>query len=270
MIDLFNYKNMLELIIVGGVVMYDINVKNVKKGIKFYFAFLGIGLLFFIILGGVLISNYIKFKSLDLMTTSTRIVVKSYLDSDDSISYSSIYYYMVDGIEYSCFSKFSSSEYPDVEDTIVYYDSKNPSNCMTEHTKSFNKILLIFMILPLLFILFGVINIIKIYKRIKLIKRLNQKGKLIKNLPYYLENTGMALLGVQIQRPVVEYVLSSGVVMKLYGDPRHDRKISDSDGLVDLVIDENNPTNYYVDFEINRLSGNLPSDYFDNISKDKL
>ena len=31
--------------------------------------------------------------------------------------------------------------------------------------------------------------------------------------------------------------------------------------MVDLVIDENNPKNYFIDFEINRLSGNLPSDY---------
>ena len=33
-------------------------------------------------------------------------------------------------------------------------------------------------------------------------------------------------------------------------------------GLVDLVIDENNPTNYFIDFDINRLGGNLPSDYY--------
>ena len=41
----------------------------------------------------------------------------------------------------------------------------------------------------------------------------------------------------------------------------YNRKYSDQDGMVDLVIDENSPKNYFIDFEINRLSGNLPSDY---------
>ena len=34
--------------------------------------------------------------------------------------------------------------------------------------------------------------------------------------------------------------------------------------MVDLVIDEANPNNYFIDFEINRLSGNLPTDYYTN------
>ena len=45
--------------------MYDINTKNVKKGKSFYFVFLFLGLLFLIIMGSVLISNYIKLHSLD-------------------------------------------------------------------------------------------------------------------------------------------------------------------------------------------------------------
>ena len=96
----------------------------------------------------------------------------------------------------------------------------------------------------------------------KLIKELNKKGKLVKNLQYHLEDTGMSVNHVQIQRPVVEYTLPSGSVVTLYGDPRHDGKLYDADGMVDLVIDENNPNNYFIDFEINRLTGNLPTDYY--------
>ena len=36
--------------------------------------------------------------------------------------------------------------------------------------------------------------------------------------------------------------------------------------MVDLLIDESNPDNYYIDFEINRLSGNLPQDYYQQAS----
>ena len=124
--------------------------------------------------------------------------------------------------------------------------------------------LLICMLIPLVFIIISSVNIHKISNRVKLIKELNTNGKLIKNLPYRLENTGMSVNGVQIQRPVVDYTLPSGSMITLYGDPRHDRKIADADGLVDLVIDENNPSNYFIDFDINRLTGNLPTDFYNN------
>ena len=38
--------------------------------------------------------------------------------------------------------------------------------------------------------------------------------------------------------------------------------------LRDLLIDENNPENYYIDFEINRLTGNKPEDYYDPNKKE--
>jgi len=176
--------------------------------------------------------------------------------------YSPVYYYTVNGKNYSCGSNSSSSINPGTENKMVYYDSKDPSNCMTEYSKSSNNILLFVLILPILFIVIAVINILKINKRVKKILELNQKGKLVKNLPYRLENTGTVINGVPIQRPVIDYTLSSGTTVTLYGDPRSDKKLYDEDGVVDLLIDESNPDYYYIDFEINRLSGNLPQDYF--------
>lgn len=122
--------------------------------------------------------------------------------------------------------------------------------------------LIIFLAIPIIFIIVAVVNINKINQRLKVIQELNVKGKLVKNIPYHLENTGMSVNNVQIQRPVVEYTLPSGTTIILYGDPRHDRRMADADGMVDLVIDEGNPNNYFIDFEINRLSGNLPNDYY--------
>lgn len=133
---------------------------------------------------------------------------------------------------------------------------------MTEYSKSNNIFPLLFTVLPLIFIVVSVVNITKVIKRIKSINELNKKGKLVKNLPYHLENTSMAVNNVPIQMPVVNYSLPSGETVVLYGDPRHDKKIADADGMVDLVIDESNPENYFIDFEINRISGNLPTDYY--------
>lgn len=242
--------------------MFDINIKNVKKGKRLFYIFLIAGVLFFILISGILVSNIIKLNSLDSTVLSTSVEVKSYINDEGTTMYSPVYYYVVNGLSYSCSSNSSSSINPGTENKTVYYDSSNPTNCMTEYSKSSSYIIAIFLIIPIVCIGIGVINIKKANKRIKTILELNQKGKLVKNLPYRLENTGMTVNNVPLQRPVVDYTLGNGMTVTLYGDARHDRKHFDKDGMVDLLIDENNPDNYFIDFEINRSSGNLPEDYY--------
>lgn len=242
--------------------MFDINIKNIKKGKSFYNIFLIFGIFFLILFIGIFISSVTKINSLDATVLSNRVEIKSHVDSEGSTLYTPVYYYDVKGISYSCSSNSSSSINPGTKNKLVYYDTKNPSSCLTEDSKSINYFILIALIIPLVFIIVAVINMNKINKRIKAINELNNKGKLVKNLPYRLENTGMVVNNVPIQRPVVDYRLPTGTVITLMGDPRHDRKHCDADGMVDLIIDENNPDNYYIDFEINRLTGNLPEDYY--------
>ena len=88
--------------------MYDINTKYVKKGRNFWLIFLIFGLAFMLIFGSVYISSYLKLKSLDASTTSTKVEISSHI-SDGTTMYSPIYYYEVNGIEYSCSSNSSSS-----------------------------------------------------------------------------------------------------------------------------------------------------------------
>ena len=244
--------------------MYDIDTRNVKKGIKFFLMFLVVGVFFLGILLAILIMNIINYKSLDSEIMSNHVEINTYEDSDSGTMYSPTYYYNIRGKEYKCSSQGSSSIMPSTKNRKVYFDSKNPSRCMTDYSRGNNKWILLFLLLPIVFISVAVYNIIKVNKRIKLINELNTTGKLVKNLPYRLENTGMSVNGVQIQRPVVDYTLPSGTTITLQGDPRHDKKVADKDGMVDLIIDEANPNNYFIDFEINRLSGNLPTDYYTN------
>lgn len=65
-----------------------------------------------------------------------------------------------------------------------------------------------------------------------------------------MESTGMSINDVDILAPVIQYTLPNGDIILLKGDPRHDGKSTDGDGFVDLLIDENDPTNYFIDFEI--------------------
>lgn len=244
--------------------MYDIDTSNVKKGIKFFLMFLLVGIFFLGILLAILIMNIINYKSLDSEIVPNHIEINTYKDSDGDTMYSPTYYYNIRGKEYKCSSQGGSSIMPSTKNRKVYFDSKNPTRCMTDYSRGNNKWILLFLLLPIVFIGTAVYNIIKVNKRIKLINNLNTTGKLVKNLPYRLENTGMSFNGIQIQKPVVDYTLPSGTTINLQGDPRHDKKVADKDGMVDLVIDEANPNNYFIDFEINRLSGNLPTDYYTN------
>ena len=104
--------------------------------------------------------------------------------------------------------------------------------------------------------------IVKSKEALKRIAILNKSGKLVKNIPYKIEDTNTTVNGVQGIRIVIDYALPNGSMVTLKGDPRYDGMTSDADGMVDLVIDENNPDIHFIDFEINRISGNRPEDYF--------
>lgn len=242
--------------------MYDINLKNVNKGKRFYYIFLIFGILFLLVMAGIFINNRIKASKMDSNTLSSSVEITDYIDDEGNTMYTPIYHYFVKGVEYTCKSNYSSSVNPGNENKLVYYNSLKPSDCVSEYSKNGDVILLAFMLLPVLFISFGIYNIVKIRKKIIKIKELNQRGKLVKNLPYRLEESNIIVNGVPLQKIAVDYTLFNGTVKTLYSEPIHDGKTADSDGMVDLVIDEANPDNYFIDFEINRISGNLPGDYY--------
>lgn len=123
-------------------------------------------------------------------------------------------------------------------------------------------IVFIFILFPLVFLLIGGIGIANIFKRMQLVKRLNQCGKLYKNIPYTLKPSGMSVNGVEIMKPVVEFKLPNGQLVTLSGDARHDRVHGDEDGYIDLVIDPDNYNNYFLDYNINRLEGNRSDDFY--------
>ena len=75
-------------------------------------------------------------KKFDRRTEAFKIEVEEKYDSDEGTMYQPIYYYQVKGKEYECESKSSSSIYPNKKKNKVYYDSKNPTKCLTEYDKS--------------------------------------------------------------------------------------------------------------------------------------
>ena len=126
----------------------------------------------------------------------------------------------------------------------------------------FPKLIAVFLYILASVIFYGGMYYLKTKKYLRA-KKLNETGKLIKNVPYKLASSDTIKNGHMVMYPVVEYKTSNGEVLTLIGEPRYDLKDRDADGYIDIVIDEKDPKKCFMDFEINRLSGNLDSDYLD-------
>ena len=241
--------------------MYDINYKNLKTERIIYRIFIYIGILILLILDGIVAVNIIRKKSFDSYAITRHIEIESYEDDEGYIMYKPVYYYNVNENQYMCKPSSSTSNMKKIRYGKVYYDSNNPSKCMTDYTLKANKILLILNIIPIGFFIPGFLLTSKTNKKIKKIKKLNETGKLVKGLPYSLENTNVSINGQALKRIKVEYRLKTGELTTLTSGLIFDTKKSDSN-TVDLLIDENDSDNYFIDFEINRKNGNLPDDYY--------
>ena len=234
--------------------MYNIDFSNIKKERKTFYILFGFGIVFFIIMILILGSHIIKMKSMDSEVMSHRVSVKSSSGSEGETMYSPVYYYKVNGKEYACSSSSSSTSYPNTENAIVKYNSNNPSSCVSKYTENSMVLLIVFMIIPIILLGVSIFQIRKINKKIKALKELNMRGKLIKGLTYRLVDSHISINDVPLKVLVVDYTLPNGNKIELKGDSRFDRKLRDEDGLVDLLIDESNPSNYFIDFEIKPLS----------------
>lgn len=121
---------------------------------------------------------------------------------------------------------------------------------------------ILFYAVPLIPLVIAVFSIVKIIKTIIRLKKLNKVGVLYKNVPYVLESTGTKLSGVRLRKPIVDFELPGGVITRLEGDTRRDKKRIEKRGYIDLLIDPNDPNNNYMEFNINRIEGNRPEDFY--------
>ena len=241
--------------------MYDIDLKNVRKGNGFYGIFLIVGLFFLAALGFVLFKPVITYFSYKGTAPVTEALLNEH-NGEEGVMYSPSFVYEVKGSTYVCKTNHSTSMRPKLDNVKVKYDLENPGSCISSYETFDNWFLFIFLAIPIVFIAVGLTNIIKVNKKVKKIKNLNKTGTLVKGLRYTLKRSNETINNRPVLVPVIEYKIPSGSVITLTGDPRYDRKEYDADGLVDMIIDPNDYSNYFIDFEINRLTGNSPSDYY--------
>jgi len=118
------------------------------------------------------------------------------------------------------------------------------------------------------FVLFSIIALISVFKESSIffklankndknvnnnvdrMKYLSLNGILIKNLPYQLEKCKEYNYGKPIYRIKVLYEIEKGRTLSLKSEPKYLTSLGRENGLVDLLIDPNDYSNYYIDFEI--------------------
>ncbi len=89
-----------------------------------------------------------------------------------------------------------------------------------------------------------------INKDITKIKKLSQHGMLIKNLPYELVLDKKSNYYHPVYRIKVLYEIEKGRTLSLLSEPKYLTTLGREDGLVDLLIDPDDYSNYFIDFEI--------------------
>lgn len=128
-------------------------MKKRKYGFFVYFCitlFGGIGIYLTFISG-----NPIMY---DSKVKAYRIEVIKSSDSDGTTMYAPIYYYGVNGSSYSCKTKFSSSSKPNENKKTVYYNSNNPTICITDYEKSSNRFFGIICLIMISFAIYGMVK----------------------------------------------------------------------------------------------------------------
>ncbi len=220
-----------------------------KESNKFGFILTFIGLLFFVILLVVLINMTSKKNKMDQKTTATSIDENFHYDDDGSGIYSPVFYYIVNGNTYSCKASVSSSNRPS-SNTTIYYDSKNPSSCITEYDLSTAGFLYIFIGISGFILAIGLYFLVKNFRIKNRFKSLSTKGKLIKGLPYTVKTTNSYLNGHQGEKIIVTYTTPSGETKEFVGKTRYDLDNIENTDVVDLLVDPDNYNNYYIDFDI--------------------
>lgn len=247
--------------------MYDIKLDGYNESKGKGTAGIGISFLLIILCTFFLARDISVLVRLDSKTTSydMDVITEERRDDDGNYyeEYSPVYLYEVNDEKYSCPSNNYSRIHPINKKETIYYNSKNPKECASNINIINGIIIYSFLIIIFVIIfIFSNISITKINKLYKNIEILNNKGKLIKGLPFRVEYRKH--LGKKYPIIVIDYKKRDGSVITLKSDIRVDGISKTKDNLADLVIDEDDNNIYFIDFDINRVSGNLPTDYYNN------
>ena len=102
----------------------------------------------------------------------------------------------------------------------------------------------------ILMIIIALSNRRNINRSIKRINKLVKTGILVKGMPYKLIDTGTMVMGHYYKCMEVKYKNSAGIEIPLYSETKYNDEEKKYDKTADLLIDPDDYSNYFIDFEI--------------------
>lgn len=225
--------------------MYSIDniLKTNKLMYKIIFIFSLAFILFFSIIG---LKDIINVSS--IYNRKVKSNISEYIPTDNNM-YKKVYYFDADNRQFSCLdSVVINNKNNKIDKKTIYYNFEDPNVCTTNIIKKTNLIVYIFIISLCIPLLIGLIGIIKINKKINKIKMLSKCGKLVKNLQYEVVEIKKKN-GNILYKAKTKYKVKNQVLI-LYSESIYDKKLFKEYPTIDLLINENDVNDYYLDFNI--------------------
>lgn len=225
--------------------MYSID--NILKTNKLMYKIIFIFSLAFILLFSIFaLKDIINVSS--IYNRKVKSNISEYIPTDNNM-YKKVYYFDADNRQFSCLdSVVINSKNNQIDKKTIYYNFEDPNVCTTNIIKKTNLIVYMFIISLCIPLLIGLIGMIKINKKINKIKMLSKCGKLVKNLQYEVVETKKRN-GNILYKAKTKYKFKNQVLI-LYSESIYDKKLFKEYPTIDLLINENDVNDYYLDFNI--------------------
>lgn len=225
--------------------MYSIDniLKTNKLMYKIIFIFSLAFILFFSIIG---LKDIINVSS--TYNRKVKSNISEYIPTDNNM-YKKVYYFDADNRQFSCLdSVVINKKNNQIDKKTIYYNFEDPNVCTTNIIKKTNLIAYMFIISLCIPLLIGLIGMIKINKKLNKIKMLSKCGKLVKNLQYEVVEIKKKN-GNILYKAKTKYNFKNQVLI-LYSESIYDKKLFKEYPTIDLLINENDVNDYYLDFNI--------------------
>lgn len=225
--------------------MYSID--NILKTNKLMYKIIFIFSLAFILLFSIFaLKDIINVSS--IYNRKVKSNISEYIPTDNNM-YKKVYYFDADNRQFSCLDSIViNNKNNQIDKKTIYYNFEDPNVCTTNIIKKTNLIVYMFIISLCIPLLIGLIGMIKINKKINKIKMLSKCGKLVKNLQYEVVETKKRN-GNILYKAKTKYKFKNQVLI-LYSESIYDKKLFKEYPTIDLLINENDVNDYYLDFNI--------------------
>lgn len=249
--------------------MYDVSLRKLTKEYIRYTSVLILGILILVFA----IYSGINIKNIDNNTTNW-VEVNKYEKNGEKYTfgrnkYEVKYHYKIKGNDYVCKKTYKTKYWkPDKSEKVYINDFNHPEKCIDYETLGLISMLNFALVyVGALFIGLSFVNYKPSKNKLNDAKYLLNNGVLVKNAPYYKNITSRALNGDPVVDIVIHVKQSSGEYIR-FSQTNREVKFYAKGGTVDILYDPSNYENYYVAKEINRIGGNLDSDYYQSTKEE--